>query len=469
MLTFLAISPTLGWSQAGSGQPPAGSEMGGSVTQPVSEPDIPQTNEALPISDLNQPSIGSATPASPSYIHAGLHVSGGAESDPSGTLGSSPQFSSLTSALGSLDLLKLRHRSQTEIDYVGGATFLGSYGSPGAYVEQLHRLEADHRIVWRKAELTFADSFHYLRDGDFGSSSFGGASAYNLRFAGEGAGVSVNTGAADYFGASQMPLGQESFISNASVAEFTEALTRRSSIAFDVSYSIADYLGNSHNLFNDRQISTEARYNYQLNRRDSIGIVYGYQRFQFTQTGVATIVTNSAQLVYRHHILGRLDLMLGAGPELVRVIGSTGANGDQLNTTVQASLQYRFNRSNLSLSYNRLETGGFGVFAGGNSNIVRFSIERAISRSWRASFDCGYARASSIEASSSGMRASSYDYGFAGGAVQRQLGPRFDAFASYQFNHENSFCGPSAACTAGIQQHIALIGFDWNIRPIRLD
>jgi hypothetical protein len=64
---------------------------------------------------------------------------------------------------------------------------------------------------------------------------------------------------------------------------------------------------------------------------------------------------------------------------------------------------------------------------------------------------------------------SSYDYGFANGAVQRQMGPRFSAFASYQFNRENWPCGASPGCAPAIQQHIALIGFDWNIRPIRLE
>jgi hypothetical protein len=316
--------------------------------------------------------------------------------------------------------------------------------------------------------LTIRNSFYYLRDGNFGSSSFGGNSAYNLRFAGNGT-VPADSQAADYVGSTQMPLGQETLITNVSAASLNQVLTRRSSISFAGSYSITDYTGNSQNLYNGRQITAQVGYNYQLNRRDSIGVVYGYQRFQFTRAGVGIITTSSAQLVYRRHVLNRLELVLGAGPEVATVTGSTATNGQQLNATAQASVLYRSKRYRLGLAYDRLETGGFGLLAGGNSNIFRFSIAHTISRLWRVSLESGYVTSTSVEASSAGLLGGSYDYGFAGGALQRQLGTRFSAFASYQFNHENWPCAHAASCSPGIQQHIALIGLDWHIRPIRLE
>jgi len=465
-LTLLAISLTPGWSQAGS-TPPGVDGQEGSVTQPVLDPDTPQTNQSSPTSDVDQPSIEPATSVSQSYLAVGLHFSGGGESDPSGT-GNSPQIAPVSSILGSLNLQKLRPRSGTNIDYVGGATYNGSYGGSGAYLEQLHRLDVDHHLQWRRTQLNMRNSFYYMRDGIFGSSSFGGNGAYNLRFA-ENRTVPADSEAADYVGATQMPLGQERLITNVSAASLNQALTRRSSISFAGSYSIADYTGNSQNLSNGRQITAQVGYNYQVNRRDGFGVVYRYQRFQFTQAGVGIITTSSAQFVYRRRVLNRLALVLGAGPEVATVTGSTAANGQQLNATAQASLQYNPRTYRLGLSYDRLETGGFGVFAGGNSNIFRFSIAHTISRLWRVSLESGYATSTSVEASSARVPVGSYDYGFAGGAVQRQLGPRFSVFASYQFNHENWPCGHAPACTSGFQQHIALIGLDWNIRPIRLE
>ena len=467
-LTFLAMFRTPGWSQTGSTQPRVDGETGGSVTQPVLEPDIPQTDPSSPISDSDQPSVDSPIRISPSYVNAGVHLSGGAAADSSGT-GNSFQVSPFSSILGSLSLQKPRSGSQTDINYVGGATFNGSYGSSGAYVEQVHTLDVDHHIGWRKLQLVFENSFNYLRDGNFGSSSFGGASAYNLRFPGTGTGILANPEASDYLGATQMPLDYESFITNVSAASLTEALTKRSSISLGGSYSISDYSGSSQSLYNDRQITAQVGYNYQLDRRDSIGVAYGYQRFLFTQAGVGIITTSSAQLVYRHRVRARLNLVLGAGPEVTKVTETTGLNGQQLNATAQASLQYSRYRYNLALSYDRLQTGGFGFLAGGNSNIYRLSVGREISRLWRVGIDGGYATSASIEAVPLGVPWSSYDYGFASAAVQRQLGPRFSAFVSYQFNYETSPCAPASSCAAAFQQHIASIGFDWNIRPIRLE
>jgi hypothetical protein len=44
------------------------------------------------------------------------------------------------------------------------------------------------------------------------------------------------------------------------------------------------------------------------------------------------------------------------------------------------------------------------------------------------------------------------------------------AFASYQFNNENfGGCGATQNCIPPLHPQIVLIGFDWYIRPVRLD
>ncbi len=471
-LTFLAISLTPSWSQAVSAEPRSDSGAEGSVAQSAPESDTPQMIDSSSISDTNQLSVGSSTSASPSYLGMGLHLSGGAEGGSVGTGNANP-VAPISSILGSLNLQKLRPRSATVIDYVGGLTYNGSYDGSAAYLEQQHALDVGERFSWKKTQLAFMDSFSYLHDGNFGASSFGGASAYNLRFTENGTSVSDNAEAADYIGTTQIgstqtPFGSESFITNASVASLSQVLTRRSSISFNASYSISDYTGIDEGLFDFRQITTQASYNHQVDARDSIGFLYGYQRFQYTQAGVGNISANSVQLVYRHRIRSRLNLLLSGGPEVTSVSGSTGANGHQLNATAQASLQYIFNKYTLGFSYNRLETGGYGVFAGGNTSIFRLSIARAVSRLWSVSFDGGYAKSTSIETNIPGIAEGSYDYGFASAALQRQLGARVSAFASYQFNYEGSPCGASS-CASAFQQHFVLIGIDWNLRPIHLE
>ena len=463
MLTFFVVALRPAWSQTDNGQPPADSEAQDSASQSNSDTNAaPPATETSPISGLPQSTTASAGTASPSFLLAGLHLSEGPESDPSGTSGVPSQLSSLTSVLGSLNLVKLRRRSETALDYSGGVTVESDSGV-GTYIQQLHQLDASHRILWRRVQLTLADSLSDLRGGNFGSPSFGGASAYNLRFPGSGASAPSGTGT------TQVGLNQESYISNVSGVALAGTLTARSSISLDGTYSITDYLGNSQSLVNGRQTSIQAGYNYQLNPKDGIGLVYGYQTFQFSESGAGGVITNSVQFVYRRRVSSRMNLVLGAGPQISQVTGGIDETTQQADTAVHASLSYLFRKSSLTISYARAVTSGYGLFAGGNSNIAQFSISRAISRSWQGSVSAGYATVSSLQPATDGVSGSSYDYGFVGMAVQRQLRHRLDAFASYQFNDESSFCGAVAGCAPRALQHIVQIGLDWNFRAARLE
>jgi hypothetical protein len=463
------IAIRTGWTQADSEQPPA-DQVHSAIPETMPESDdVPQPVETPSASSLDSTSIGSESAASRSYLLVGIHISESADSNPYQIFDNSTQLTSGTQTLGSISLLKVLPRSETAIDYVGGGTFYSGYGSTGLSPQQLHQLDASQRVLWRRGQLTFRDSFSDLHGG---ASSFGGASAYNLRFTEGAAGIPANADAPDLFGA---PLlgepSQESYIANVSSAGLTEALTSRSSAFLAGTYSVTDYLGNTEPLINGRQASTQAGYNYQLTRRDQIGLEYGYRTFVFPESGANDIITNSVQFVYRYRLSGRMDLVLSAGPELAQLSGGSSGNTRQINATVHASLQYHLKRSHLSLSYDRLATSGFGFVAGGNSDIVRFSVARNISRSWQTSWDAGYARVSSIVLSSAAVAGNSYAEGFAGAAVQRRLGRNFNAFASYQFSNENlesSFCGSSSPCTASVR-HIASIGFDWHFRPIPLE
>ncbi len=469
-LTFFAITLGTGWSQEKDEQRPV-TDAQDTVLPETAGPD------AMPAPDgagSDQSSTELPTSISRSYLLTGIHMNERADSRPGGIFGNSSQFSSVTDVLGSLSLLKVRRRSQTAIDYVGGATVYSNYVNTGLHNEQTVQLSADHSILWRRGRLSFSDSFRDLRSGDFGSSSFGGASAYNLRFTGAGASISEDTIASDFSGASQLgQLGEQSSLTNVSTVHLTQALTPHASASLATDYSFTDYLGRSGPLVGSRQVSAQAGYNYHFNRRDEIGVVYGYRTFQFPQRG--GIVTNSVQVVYQRRVSGRMVLTLGAGPEFATVSSDTSGNLQQINATVQASLHYRLERSRLALSYRRLVSTGSGFFDGGNTNVVRFSLGRDLFRYWRCSFDLGYARVSNIapaSPSSPGTFGNSYQHGFAGAAVQRRLGRDFSISASYQFTGENfdSYsCGAGTVCDGVRGRHVASIGFDWNLRPRRLE
>ena len=248
----------------------------------------------------------------------------------------------------------------------------------------------------------------------------------------------------------------------------TQALTPRSSVSLAGGYSITNYLENDEGLFNSRQVSAQAGYNYQLTLKDGIGAVYGYQTFNFPGSYFGNEVTNSVQLTYRRRVTGRMDLVLGVGPELINLSVGTGRQS-QFTATVLASLGYRWKRSTLNLSYNRLMTAGSGYFAGGISNTAIFSFNRTIFRSWGVTLNGGYTSVSGIGPGASEVSGSSYQYWFTGAAIKRRLGRSLSAFASYQFNDENYGCGGSTSCSPAVHPQVALIGFTWSIRPVRLE
>ena len=463
MLLFLLIALGTGWSQSNGGEPSGDSDAQSPMPQVGSEPDsASQMVEPSLIPDLDQPSIETPPAPSRSYLLAGVEVSEGAESNPSLISGPSSQVSSVTNLVGSLSLLKLQRRFKTAINYIGGDTLYSSYGSLKLYNQPVQQLTADEHFLWSRGQLSLNDSFYYIGEGKFASSSFGGS----------GAGTPPSAGESDFFGASQLGgVVQQAYIINASIATLTEALTPRSSAFLAGAYSIADYLGSGgEDLFNSRQVSIQAGYNYQLTRRDQIGVAYGYQTFEYPQNDVGKVVANSLQFVYQRRVTGCMDLELGGGPELTNLSGGVSGKSQQITATVQASLRYRWEKSSLNVSYNRLVTAGSGYFAGGISDIATLSTDRKISRSWGVTLDGGYTRVSGIGLTSSEIPGNAYQYWFAGAAVQRRLGRSLSAFATYQFNDQNfGSCGSSKGCSPAAYAQVVSIGLDWSIRPVRLE
>jgi hypothetical protein len=457
---LLVFAPGTVWSQANGAEPPANNGVQSSIPQTESRANYePQAVETSPTPGLDQSSLEPLPVSSRSHLLAGIHVSEGAESDPDWVPGDSSQVSSVTNLLGNLSLLKVRHRSQTAIDYIGGDTLYSGYGGLTVYNQPFQKLNADQSLLWSKGQLAVKDSFDYIGKGDFAASSFGGA----------GADVPPDTGVSNFFGASQSGVVQEPYITNALEATISQALAPRSSAYLAGAYSITDYFGNGESLFNSRQASAQAGYSYQLSRLADITAVYGYQKFEFPRSGAGNADTNSAQFVYQRRISGRVDFVLGAGPEIITLSGGASGKTRQITTTAQASLRYRWVKSTINISGNRLVTAGSGYFAGGISDIATFSVDRNISRSWRTALNAGYSRVSAVGLTAAGTSGSSYQNWFAGTAVQRRLGRSMSAFASYQFNDQSFGSCVSTGCTPAVHPQVFLLGFDWYIRPVALD
>jgi long-subunit fatty acid transport protein len=155
----------------------------------------------------------------------------------------------------------------------------------------------------------------------------------------------------------------------------------------------------------------------------------------------------------------------------------------------QARLRYKFTKTSLDLTYQRFLTSGSGLFAGAQSNLVRLSASRPLSRVWSAFTDMGYSHNSRVQplsleqltqcnsSQSSGSTCPANDAifnnsWFAGAGVHRAFGREFHAYGSYQFNvlaFDHSYCGGLPACNRISNRNVLTFGLDWTPRPIRID
>ena len=268
-------------------------------------------------------------------------------------------------------------------------------------------------------------------------------------------------------------LGQQPRITNSAVVDITESLTPRSSVTVAGGYGLVHFTGNNPTgLINSRQVSAQAGYDYQLNRNDQMALVYGFQDFHYPSVAGSSFLTHMTHVLYGHRISGRMDLLLGGGPQLTMIHSSLFGATRRLSLSGRVSLRYRFPRASVALSYNRFNSNGSGFFLGATSDVASFSVSRPLSRLWDVIGNAGYSRNSHILSAVTGVAAQSYEYMYVGGATHRQLGRYLALFLSYQFNNlgfDSSFCTTPGPCNKTSQRHVAAVGLNWHPRPIRLD
>ncbi|MGA8878441.1 MAG: hypothetical protein WB555_23070 [Candidatus Korobacteraceae bacterium] len=460
--------------------------------------------ENPPISGLDMPNLEPhAAPLS--YLQAGAHLSEAVSSNLENTLGGSG-VATITNGLGSLELQRLWSNYNLALVYLGG---VGYYDVTGIGLKQIEELGIDQKITWKRGELNVRDAFSYQPEGTFGS-SYGSVATI---------GAAVVSGQSGFFGGTGLgALGQVPRIMNLSVADVVESLTPKSSITAAGGYGFVHFLGNEPgtgtSFIGNGQVTGQVAYDRLLGPHDQGAIVYMYQGFNFS-TGVS-FHSNIVQLMWGHRISGRMDFLIGAGPQFTQINNvftpstSTSAtippceiagtllspvlecpsNDFRIGAAGQASLRYRFSKASLELTYSHFLTSGSGFFAGAESDIARLNATRPLGRIWTAFSDIGYSRNSRVTPliasqtaacnqqlvaggpSCPGVGANTYQYGFAGFGVRRNFGRTFKAYASYQFNElsfDNSYCGTAGVCSRISQRHVGTIGLDWTPRPIRLD
>jgi hypothetical protein len=508
MLGMLVCALSGAWAQETS-TPPAEPAPESSQQQPVpaygQDNAPPLVSENPPLSGLDLPSLEPhAAPLS--YLQPGATFSESAETNAGNVAGGSG-VSSVSRALGSLTMRRLWSNYDLALDYVGG---IGYYSLEGQGLKLLQQMDVDQKVSWKRGQLSLRDSFSYLPEGNFGG-AYGSTGS-------QGIGSLGNTSFGMFANGSSMgTLGLTPRILNVSLADISENLTPKSAITAAGGYAFTHFYGNDvatgAPFIGSSQTSAQVGYNRLLTSRTQIALVYGYQAFDFSVAGSA-FHTHIIQGMYGHRISGRLDLLLGAGPQFT-FIGSActlfdvldgnshcsfNSSGEPVgsipNTKVgvaaQARLRYKFTRASMSLMYQRFETSGAGLFLGSQSDIVTLSAERPLSRVWSSFFNLGYSRNDRLQNLSSqelatcnlpgqttpglppcpGVNANTANQGFAGAGLHRAFGRDFHAFAAYQFNEvsfDHSYCVPNTPCNRISNRNVLTFGLDWTPRPIRID
>ncbi|MFZ0759031.1 MAG: hypothetical protein WAM69_03695 [Candidatus Sulfotelmatobacter sp.] len=498
-LTLTLFAASAAWGQDNSGQQSGGATPDSNPQQPVpafgQENPAPPNDENPPISGLDVPNLEPhAAPLS--YLQAGAHVSESVDSNIENALGGS-NLNTITRALGSLQLERLWSNYDLALDYLGG---VGYYNVSNIGFEQIEEMGLDQKVTWKRGQLGIRDSFSYQPEGTFGG-SYGSVGTTGAALGGQSA----------FFGGIGLgDLSQVPRIMNLTLLDVVENLTPRSSVTLTGGYGFIHFLENNpstgNSFIGNTQISGQAGYDVLLGPRDQGALVYGYQEFRFS-AGIS-FYSQVIQLMWGHRISGRMDFLIGAGPQftqinhlLTPVSAPTSAdtippcvlgaglslecptNDLRVSAAGRASLRYRFPEVSLDLSYDHYITSGSGFFAGAESDVATLHASRPLGRVWGVYSDLGYTRDSRVlpltcplgssAISCPGVSADTYQYGFAGLGVHRMLGRHFHVFASYQFNDldfDNSYCQTTPGpCSRISTRHVGTIGLDWTPRPIRLD
>ena len=478
MAVFLMAAPRLGWAQADSGSqdPQNGVPPIETGQQSDAAPPSGQNNQ-LPPYKLNPPIVGLSLPSlappgveTRSFLIPGAQISQSVDTG-QGDVSSNSSVHGVTRGLGSLSLERLWRRYDFGLDYLGG---VGYYSNRPVGLASLQLLDVDQHISWSRGQFAIRDSFSYLPEGNFGAGSFGGTGALSTvgGLIGGLAGLGI-------LGPGQFAtFGQQPRITNVAIADATQFLSARSSVSAVGSYGLVHFTDDTLGLINSHQFVGQAAYNYQLNRKNQIAVLYAYQAFRFPSVIGNDFSTNLVNVLFGRRISGRMQFVVGGGPQFTHIQFAQANNkpvdsSDRFTFSGRASLEYRIEKAQLALTFFRYETNGSGIFAGATTNVVRVTGSRPLSRRWNANADIGYSYNSRLgSASVIGSNAQSFSYVYAGASLHRQLGRQFSGFVSYQFSNVGSnasLCMHGVSCSNTSQREVALIGLDWHPHPIRID
>jgi hypothetical protein len=466
------LAATLCLPTAGAGQQRdagAQSAQPAAPVSPVGPPELPAESQAAPATSDARSFLGAEefTPGQAgrmrSYFLPSFQFS--EMSDSNFSVGPGGQkFETTNTLVGRLTFGKMGKRSRLAADYQGGVQI---YNRRSELNTTMHQFGISGSYQGPRWSVLLDDRASYLPESSFGYGGFGwmgslGPSLSNAYGSNLGNLNPVFTSGASLYS------GRGSRIMNAVATEVKYLIGPRSAMTVAGSYGLLHFREAS--LINSRNASFLFGYSRSLTARDYLGINYGYGQFRFPDLGLS-FANHFARLSYGHRITGRMAMEIGGGPEVSvftnPVLGSTAP----VHFSALSSLNYRFPRGSVELSYSRHTSNGGGVLAGATTNEIRSAWSLRLTRHWSGSLSPAYAHNRSLPQTASGNVESTYDSVYANASLSRALGRYMTMFFLYNFQSQVSGSGPCAAgdCRTSLLRHMVGFGFDWHPRQIMVD
>jgi len=359
---------------------------------------------------------------------------------------------------GNMTLLEAWGHSLLGVNYSGGGIVSRDGGSGNG---QFHQLSMGYHLDLRRWQWVILEQFSYLPESGFG---FGGTTALAIPGVAGTLGASLPGLQAGYVPNQSILSAAGPRYSNVSGAQLTYVLSARSVVTFGGSYGILRFI-NGGSLDSDNPIFSGG-YGYQVTKNDTIGIQYRFGAFHYSRNPQA-VGDQALQLAYGRKITGRVSLQLYAGPEYSSLRVPVSGQRSRTGGSGGATLLYGTRRGLLTVSYMRGVTGGSGVFAGADSNMVTANMGHSLTRVWQGSLDFGYARNGAL-LNNTGQPSTHYNSWYTGAGATSPFGRDINFSLGYraQIEQANQAVCNGPGCGASYLQHSIWMSFQWHSRPL---
>jgi len=355
--------------------------------------------------------------------------------------------------LGTLDLNRVSERSEILLHYTGGA-MLSSYLNSG-----IQDMEFSYNLKGQRWSLLLGDQASYLSESPFGFGGVGGLTFLNGSFQF----VPILNGS---LAPNQtIPTILAPRVSNMAVAQIGYELSQRSSWTASGSYGLLNFLGAG--FINSTEGALQTGYNYSLSQQSSLAVIYRFDDFRFTYLP-QTIEGHGVQLGYARYVTGRLSFHLAAGPNLEQFRGMVIGSANRVSWAMDSALNYKLDRTNLLLSYDRRMTGGSGVLLGAQTSQVEAAAERKLTARWQGSTSLGYASNQGLVQTAASVGKQHYNSWYVAFRFNHQLRPGSSFYLSYDARVQAmnaAGCGIPNCGTSGVSHEFSA-GFNLGLRPI---